>query len=320
MKRLALVTGGAGFIGSHLAAGLLARGYSVRILDDFSSGREGNLESIADRIQIVHGDAADPATVQDAVAGASVVFHEAAQPSVQRSVEDPVGAHRRNLEATLVLLDAARRAGTERFVFAGSSSAYGNDPEVPKQESMRPAPLSPYAAQKMASEHYCRAFAECYGLKTAVLRYFNVYGPRQDPRSPYSGVISLFATTLLAARAPKIYGDGEQTRDFVYVADVVAANLAAAEVAAERLTPGATFNVAGGRAISVNELFRVVRAAVGGAAARIDPQYEPARLGDVRHSVADLARARSVLDYRPSIELERGIAATVDHYRKEIGS
>lgn len=313
MKR-ALVTGGAGFIGSHIVAGLVDAGYAVRVLDDFSSGQERNLAEVASRIEVMRGDCSDRAAATAAVEGVDVVYHEAAQPSVQRSVEDPLAAHRRNLDATLVMLDAARRAKVRRFVYAGSSSAYGNDPVSPKSESQRPQPLSPYAAQKLASEHYCRAFAECYGLETVVLRYFNVYGPRQDPSSPYSGVISLFTTVLLRGEAPRIYGDGEQTRDFVYVQDVVAANLLAALAPVD---PGAVFNIAGGRAIRVNELFRVVRAAVGGAALHLEPHYQPARPGDVRDSVADLTLARTSLRYEPRTKLEQGIAATLAHYRKE---
>lgn len=310
----ALVTGGAGFIGSHIVAGLLARGFQVRVLDDFSSGKDANLAAVRDRIEIVRGDCSNPEVAAAAVAGVEVVYHEAAQPSVQRSVEDPLYAHRRNLDATLVMLDAARRAKVRRLVYAGSSSAYGNDPESPKREAQRPQPLSPYAAQKLASEHYCRAFAECYGLETVVLRYFNVYGPRQDPSSPYSGVISLFTTVLLRGEAPRIYGDGEQTRDFVYVQDVVEANLLAAHAPVD---PGAVFNIAGGRAISVNELFRVVRDAVGGSALALEPIYQPARPGDVRDSVADLTLARTRLRYEPRTKLEQGIAATLAHYRKE---
>jgi UDP-glucose 4-epimerase len=312
--RLAVVTGGAGFIGSHLVEGLLARGYAVRVLDDFSSGKDSNLDGLGDRIEIVRGDCADPETAARAVKQATVVFHEAAQPSVQRSVEDPLQAHHRNLDATLVLLDAARRAGVGRFVYAGSSSAYGNDPEMPKRESMRPSPLSPYAAQKLASEHYCRAFSECYGIDAVVLRYFNVYGPRQDPSSPYSGVISLFVTRLLAGQPVRIYGDGQQTRDFVYVGDIVAANLLAAEADVPR---GAVYNVAGGRAITVNELFRTVREAVGGDALTVHPIHEPPRVGDVRASIADLSLSKSQLGYVPRTTLEQGIRATVDHYRKE---
>lgn len=312
--RLAVVTGGAGFIGSHLVHGLLERGYAVRVLDDFSSGREANLEGILDRIEIVRGDCADPAIAARAVQHATVVFHEAAQPSVQKSVDDPTFAHRRNLDATLCLLEASRRAGVGRFVYAGSSSAYGNDPELPKREAMRPSPLSPYAAQKLASEHYCRAFSECFGIDTVVLRYFNVYGPRQDPSSPYSGVISLFVTRLIAGSPVRIYGDGSQTRDFVYVGDVVAANLLAAEVDVPK---GAVYNVAGGRAITVNELFNTVRSAIGGDALESKPIYEPPRVGDVRASIADLSLSRAQLGFEPRVTLEEGIRATVSHYRKE---
>lgn len=314
MTRRALVTGGAGFIGSHLAEGLLAEGYEVRVLDDLSSGRPENLAAAAGADLRV-GSVGDPAAVRAAMEGVDVVFHEAAIPSVQRSVEDPVASHRVNLDGTLNVLVAARDAGVPRFVFAGSSSAYGDSEELPKVESMLPEPLSPYAAQKLASESYARTFSRCHGIQTVVLRYFNVYGPRQDPSSPYSGVISLFITALLEGRAPRIYGDGEQSRDFVYVADVVRANLAAA--VADVPGGSAVVNVAGGRRISVNELFREIRSAVGGDAGRLEPEYAAARTGDVRHSQADLARARRVLGYAPTVPLSDGIQRTVDYYRKE---
>ncbi len=314
MSRVALVTGGAGFIGSHLAEGLLARGFRVRVLDDLSSGRLENLAPVRERIELIEGDVSRRADVDAAMAGVDVVFHEAAIPSVQRSVEDPAESHRVNLEGTLLALESARKAGVRRFVFAGSSSAYGDSEALPKHEEMRADPLSPYAAQKLASESYCRVFAGCYGLHTVVLRYFNVYGPRQDPSSPYSGVISLFIRALLAKEPPMIYGDGEQTRDFVFVHDVVEANLRAATV---DVKPGAVFNVAGGARVSINELFRTIRAAIGGAGRSIEPRHAPARAGDVRHSLADLSSARSELGFEPSVSLVEGVRRTVDDYLKE---
>lgn len=315
MKRLALVTGGAGFIGSHLVERLLGQGYAVRVLDDLSSGREQNLAAAAGAAELLRGDCRDPAAAAAAVRGADVVFHEAALPSVARSVEDPVGSNRINLDGTLQLLEAARSAGVRRFVFAGSSAAYGNGPESPKRETLPPEPLSPYAAQKVAGEHYCRVFAECYGLHTVVLRYFNVYGPRQDPSSPYSGVISLFMTALLAGNAPRIYGDGGQTRDFVEVGDVALAN----QLAAERdVPPGTVVNVASGRTTSILELFQGVRAAVGGTAEQVEPRFLPARAGDVRHSLADIGRARALLGFAPAVALADGLARTVAYYRKEL--
>ena len=314
MSRRALVTGGAGFIGSHLAEGLVDAGLKVRVLDDFSSGQEQNLAALGDRIELIRGDCADVRVVRDALEDVDLVFHQAALPSVQRSVEDPHRAHRINLDATLILLDEARRAGIERLVCAGSSSVYGDSSELPKCETMRAQPLSPYAVQKLASEAYCQVFAECYRLHTVVLRYFNVYGPRQDPSSPYSGVISLFVTALLDGSASKIYGDGEQTRDFVYVQDVVKANLRAGFA---DVRPGSVVNVSGGRRVSINELYRAIREAVGGAAAGIEPLYRPGRAGDVRDSLADLSEAKSLLGFEPTVSLAEGIGQTVEYYRAQ---
>ncbi|MBI4880106.1 MAG: SDR family oxidoreductase [Planctomycetes bacterium] len=308
MSGLALVTGGAGFIGSHLVEGLLAAGMRVRVLDDFSTGREENLAAAAGRVEVVRGDCCRAEEAQAAVSGAELVFHEAALPSVQRSVEDPFLAQRRNLDATLVMLDAARRAGVRRFIYAGSSSVYGDSAELPRHEGLCPEPLSPYAAQKLAAEHYCRVFAGCYGLHTVVLRYFNVYGPRQDPSSPYSGVISLFIAALLDGRAPFIFGDGRQTRDFVFVGDVVAANLLAAT---RDLPRGSIVNVASGRRSTVLELFDTVQRAVGGGALGIEPLFAAARPGDVRDSLADLTRARDLLGFQPTVSLGEGVRHTV---------
>ncbi|MFH0946776.1 MAG: SDR family oxidoreductase [Planctomycetota bacterium] len=312
MSRLALVTGGAGFIGSHLAGGLLDQGLRVRVLDDLSSGQMENLAGLLGRIEMVRGDCCDPRVVRAALEGVDLVYHQAALPSVQRSVEEPLRAHRINLDASLILLEEARRCGVERLVCAGSSSVYGDSEELPKRESMRPCPLSPYAVQKLSSEAYFQVFCECYGLHTVVLRYFNVYGPRQDPSSPYSGVISLFITALLAHRAPKIYGDGEQTRDFVFVEDVVRANLRAG---LSDVRPGSVVNISGGRRISINELYCSIREAVGGAALGLEPEYEAARSGDVRDSLADLTEARNLLGFEPEVELQQGVKQTVDYYR-----
>jgi UDP-glucose 4-epimerase len=317
MTRHVLVTGGAGFIGSHLVAALLARGDRVRVLDDFSSGKTANLADVVDRVEVMVGDAADRECVLRAVAGVDVVFHEAAIASVQRSVDQPLASHRANLESTVQLLTAAVAARVSRFVFAASSAAYGNDPTLPKHESMLPDPPSPYAAQKLASEHYLAAFAQSFGLHTVALRYFNVYGPRQDPSSPYSGVISRFTATLLEGRRPVIFGDGEQTRDFVFVEDVVRANLLAAE---RDVYKGAVVNVATGRQVSVNRLFETVRDAIGGAALHVEPERRPARAGEVRHSVAEVSRARDWLGFESRIALEDGIRRTVECVRKEVAS
>jgi len=314
MIRRALITGGAGFIGSHLAEGLLGAGLQVRVLDDFSSGRERNLAPIRDRIELIRGDCREVPVVRAALEGVDLVYHQAALPSVQRSVEEPLRAHRINLDATLILLEEARRAEVDRLVFAGSSSVYGDSPELPKRETMALDPRSPYAVQKLASEAYCRVFAECYRLPTVVLRYFNVYGPRQDPSSPYSGVISLFVTALLEGSIPRIHGDGEQTRDFVSVQDVVQANLRAGLA---DVRPGTIVNISGGRRISINELYRTIREAVGGAAAAVEPVYQPARPGDVRHSLADLNEAKSILGFEPGVSLAEGIGDTVEYYRTQ---
>lgn len=314
MSRLALVTGGAGFIGSHLVEGLLAEGYRVRVLDDFSTGHEANLAAVADRIEVLRGCCTDRETVARAMVGVDVVFHEAARASVQHSVDDPTGTHRTNLDATLLMLDAARRESVSRFVFAASSAAYGDAEQSPKTERMPPDPLSPYAVQKLASEAYCRAFARCYGLATVALRYFNVYGPRQDPSSPYSGVISLFITRLLRGEPARIFGDGQQTRDFVYVQDIVRANLAAAS---RDVPPGTVANVGCGRSVTIAALYAAVQSAIGPAAAHLAPIHEPARKGDVRHSAAAIEVAKSTLGYAPSVSLDAGIRRTVDYYRKE---
>ena len=314
MSRLALITGGAGFIGSHLVGGLLEQGLKVRVLDDLSSGQMENLAAHLDRIEMVRGDCCDQRVVRAALEGVSLVYHQAALPSVQRSVEEPLRAHRINLDASLILLEEARKRGVERLVCAGSSSVYGDSEELPKRESMRACPLSPYAVQKLSSEAYFQVFSECYGLHTVVLRYFNVYGPRQDPSSPYSGVISLFVTALAAYRAPKIYGDGEQTRDFVFVEDVVRANLRAG---LSDVRPGSVVNISGGRRVSINELYRSIREAVGGAALELDPYYEPARPGDVRDSLADLTEARKLLGFEPRVALQQGVTQTVEYYRTE---
>lgn len=308
--RAALVTGGAGFIGSHLTDRLLAEGWAVRVLDDFSSGRERNLEQAASRIELLRGDLRDEALVARAVADVEVVFHQAAVPSVPRSVAEPLRTHAVNVTGTLGLLEAARRAGVRRFVFAASSSAYGDTEELPKVESMPAAPLSPYALQKYAGEVYCRLYHDLYGLETVALRYFNIFGPRQDPQSEYAAVIPRFVTACLRGEPPIVFGDGEQTRDFTYVADAVAANLLAAD--APR-APGAVMNVAGGRRVSLNRLLADVLAITG---AKLVARHEAARPGDVRDSLADLGRARDLLEYAPRVELREGLRRTIESFRR----
>ena len=307
--RRALVTGGAGFIGSHLVDGLLAHGWEVRVVDDFSSGREENLRAAGDRIELVRGDLTDPETTARAVAGVEVVFHQGAIPSVPRSVAEPIRTNHANVDGTLRVLESARTAGVRRVVFAASSSAYGDTEVLPKTETMPANPLSPYALQKYAGEVYCRLYHELYGLETVALRYFNVFGPRQDPGSAYAAVVPLFATACLRGESPRIHGDGEQTRDFTYVLDAVDANLAAADAPK---AAGQVINVAGGRRTSLNELLATIQRLAG---SRVVPQHGPPRAGDVRHSLADIGRARELLDWAPRIGLEEGLRHTVDALR-----
>ena len=306
-----LVTGGAGFIGSHLTEELLRRGARVRVVDSLITGRRRNLAHLP-AVEFLEGDLGELAVARAAVQGVDYVLHQAAIPSVPRSVEDPVTSNRANIDATLNVLVAARDARVKRVVYAGSSSAYGNTETLPKTETMAPRPLSPYALQKLVGEQYMQIFTSLYGLETVSIRYFNVFGPRQDPSSPYSGVISLFAKALLDNRAPTIYGDGEQTRDFTYVANVVDGVLRA--VTAPRAA-GAVINVATGSRISLNRLFEVMRDLT---AARVHVTYGPPRAGDVQHSQADIAVARKLLGYEPSVPLEEGLRRTIEWYRSEL--
>jgi nucleoside-diphosphate-sugar epimerase len=303
-----LVTGGAGFIGSHLAEELVRRGERVRVVDNLITGRRHNLAHLP-QVEFVAGDLADIDTARRACDGVDFVLHQAAIPSVPRSVEDPITSNRANIDASLNVLVAARDAGVKRVVYAGSSSAYGNTPALPKVETMATAPLSPYALQKLVAEQYCRMFTALYGLETVTIRYFNVFGPRQDPSSPYSGVISLFISALCEGRRPTIYGDGGQTRDFTYVANVVDGVLRACTA---RGAGGEVINVATGGKISLNELFRAVRDLVK---ADVEPIYEPPRAGDVRDSQADISKARRLLGYEPIVPFEEGLARTVAWYR-----
>jgi UDP-glucose 4-epimerase len=306
MTRLALVTGGAGFIGSHLVDALLAAGWRVRLLDDFSSGREANVAHLNGSAELLRGDLRDRALLARALAGVEVVFHQGAVPSVPRSVAEPERTHSVNATGTLGVLEASRAAGVRRVVFASSSSAYGDTPVLPKVETMPPCPLSPYALQKYAGERYCQLYHRLYGLETVALRYFNVYGPRQNPNSEYAAVIPRFATACLSGEAPVVFGDGEQTRDFTFVADAVAGNLLAAD--APRAA-GEVVNVAGGRRVSLNELLREIRALTG---ASVSARHEAGRPGDVRDSLADLGRARELLGYAPRVDLRTGLAKTIE--------
>jgi nucleoside-diphosphate-sugar epimerase len=308
-----LVTGGAGFIGSHLTEELVRRGHQVRVADNLSTGNRGNLSHIPG-VDFFEGDLADLAFATRATAGIDYVLHQAAIPSVPRSVNDPIASNRANIDATLNVLVAARDAGVKRLVFAGSSSEYGDSPTLPKREDMPSSPLSPYALQKVMGTQYCQMFTRLYGFETVVIRYFNVFGPRQDPGSPYSGVISLFATALIDGRQPIIYGDGEQTRDFTYVANVVDGVLRACEAPK---AAGEAINVACGTRISLNELLRVMNTVVG---TDLQPIYKETRAGDVKDSQADITKARTLLGYSPLVGLEEGLRHTLEWCRSQSGA
>ncbi|HUE17625.1 MAG TPA: SDR family oxidoreductase [Planctomycetaceae bacterium] len=304
-----LVTGGAGFIGSHLATALVERGESVRVFDDLSTGSLANLAHLLPtRVEFVQGDVTNRKQVEQAVRDVDVVFHHAALASVPRSVADPLETHAADTTGTVTLLDACRHAGVRRVVYAASSSCYGNRPEMPKTESHLPQVLSPYAAAKLAGELYCEAFAACYSLETVRLRYFNVFGPRQDPKGPYSAVIPLFAAALLEGRQPTIFGDGSQSRDFTYVENIVQANLLAATAAG---ISGRVYNIACGHSSSVLELLTEICSLLGKP---FDPRFAPPRPGDVEHSSADISAARRELGYVPSVDLHEGLRRTIKWY------
>ena len=311
MSGFALVTGGAGFIGSHIAAALIARGHRVRIADNLSTGSRANL-AVNPAAEFVEGDLADPGFTARAVEGAELVFHQAAIPSVPRSVKDPVASNRANIDATLNVLVAARDAGVRRVVYAGSSSAYGDTPTLPKHEDMPPNPRSPYALQKLVGEQYGQMFTRLYGLETVTIRYFNVFGPRQDPTSAYSGVIAQFARALLENRPPTIYGDGRQTRDFTYIDNVVDGVLRASEADG---ASGEVINVATGHRVSLLELFETMKKVTG---ASVEPVFAEGRAGDVRDSLADISKAKRVLGYAPRVTFEQGLADTIAWYRTSL--
>jgi len=301
-----VVTGGAGFIGSHLVEALLDREYRVRVVDNFATGRPANLAHLAGRFELLEGDVADFEVCRKAVAGADYVIHQAAIPSVPRSVREPLLSHASGPTATLHLLEASRQAGVKRFLFAASSSAYGETEELPKHEAILPQTLSPYAAGKLAGEYYVSVYAKTMGLDGVSLRYFNIFGPRQDPSSPYSGVISLFSQAMSEGRRPTIFGDGMQTRDFTYVSNVVNANLAA--LRSERPLEGIVLNVGTGRRISLLDLVATMNEILG---TQIEPVFQPAREGDVRHSQASLERIHAVLGYQPEVDFEDGLRRTL---------
>ncbi len=306
-----LITGIAGFIGSSLARAVLAQGDQVRGVDNLSTGKLENLDDISGRIDFQRADILDLAAMQTACRGVDYVLHQAAVPSVPRSVLDPMENNRSNLDGTLTLLLAARDAGVKRVVFAASSSVYGDTPVLPKREDMPPRPVSPYAVAKLASEYYMTSFYRCYGLETVCLRYFNIFGPRQDPSSPYSGVLAKFITQMLRGETPTIFGDGKQSRDFTYIDNAVAANLLACHAPAN-LVVGGVFNIATGKRTDLNEAFQILKRLTGFSG---NAEYGPERAGDVKHSLADITRARECLGYAPTVQFEEGLRLTLEWYR-----
>jgi nucleoside-diphosphate-sugar epimerase len=309
-----LVTGAAGFIGRSIAAELLKRGEAVRGIDNLITGKRENLAGIG-AMEFIEGDLADAAACAEACKGVEVVFHEAALASVPRSVADPVSTNVNCVNATLNVLVAARDAGVRRVIYAGSSSAYGDTPTLPKQEDMTPSPISPYAVAKLAGEHYMTSFTRVYGLETVTLRYFNVFGPYQDPMSHYSGVLAIFCRKMLRGEQPTIYGDGEQSRDFTYIDNVVHANLLAAEAPAEKVS-GQMMNAATGSRITLNQTFRILSDLTG---YKGEPAYGPARTGDIKDSLADIEKAKDRLGYQPLVDFREGLRRTVEWYRTSEG-
>ena len=304
-----LVTGGAGFIGSNICRRLVSEGVSVRVLDNLSTGKKSNLADIIGQIEFVEGDMGDEATARDAMDGIDVVLHQGAVPSVPLSVEDPARTHKHCIDATFNMLLAARDTGVKRFVYAASSSAYGDSPTMPKVETMNTNPLSPYAVAKMVGEYYCRVFYDVYGLETISLRYFNVFGPYQDPTSQYAAAIPAFVVSILKEISPTIYGDGLQSRDFTYIDNVVEANLLAAR--AEK-TEGQVVNIACGEVITINAIIDMINEIVG---KDVKAEYAPSRAGDVKHSLADITQAREVIGYEPLVSFKEGLEKAIEWYR-----
>lgn len=305
-----LVTGGAGFIGSHIVRTLISRDKSVRVLDNFITGKRQNLDEVSSNIELVEGDIRSLDTCRQAARGVDCVLHQAALPSVQRSILDPAMTNAINITGTLNMLVAAQEAGVRRFVFASSSSVYGNDKGLPKREGSEGTPLSPYAVSKMAGEHYCRLFHFLHGLGTICLRYFNVFGPRQDPHSQYSAAIPLFVTKIMKGESPVVFGDGEQSRDFTYVDNVVAANILASEAPE---VSGETVNIACGERLSVNSLLELINAALGTEVPAIHAASKP---GDILHSIADISKARKILGYAPMVSHREGLERTIAWYKR----
>jgi nucleoside-diphosphate-sugar epimerase len=309
---LYLITGIGGFIGSSLARALLAKNEQVRGVDNFATGKRENLQEILSRIDFREADILDLDAMHKASAGVDFVLHQAAIPSVPKSVLDPVGSNQANVDGTVNVLVAARDAKVKRVVYAASSSAYGDTPTLPKHEAMTPDPISPYAVAKLASERYMISFFRCYRLETVSLRYFNIFGPHQDPSSQYSGVLAKFITQMLRGEQPSIYGDGEQSRDFTYIDNAVEANLLACHAPASQ-TAGKVFNVATGRRVTLNETFELLR---GMTSYKGQPNYGPERGGDIKHSLADISQAEKYLGYKPKVDFEEGLRRTVEWYRK----
>jgi len=307
-----LVTGGAGFIGSHLVERLVGDGHAVRVLDNFSTGKRANIEPFLSQIELIEGDLRNPEDCRKACADIEIVFHEGAVPSVPKSVADPLTSHQANVDGTFNLLVAARDAKCRRVIFAASSSAYGDQPELPKKETACPAPLSPYAVAKLTGEYYLSTFYHCYGLETLSLRYFNVFGPRQDPASQYAAAIPAFVSAILHDEPPTIFGDGEQTRDFTYIANVVHANMLAAQ--APR-TEGQVVNIACGERVSVNQIIRRINELLG---KNVQPNHVAERPGDVKHSLAAIDRAREVIGYEPVVQFDEGLQLAIDWYRQNL--
>ena len=307
-----LVTGGAGFIGSNICRKLVSQGRFVRVVDNLLTGKKSNLASILDKIDFMEADMGDERVARSAMKDIDVVLHEGALPSVPRSVDDPAATHRHCVDATFTLLLAARDARVKRFVYASSSSAYGDTPTLPKVETMMPAPLSPYAAAKLVGEYYCSVFYKVYGLQTISLRYFNVFGPNQDPTSQYAAAIPAFVTSILKDKPPTIYGDGEQSRDFTYVDNVVDANLLAARA---KQTEGEVINIACGEAVTVNEIIDMINELLG---KNVKPTYTAPRPGDIKHSLADITLAKKLIAFKPEISFRQGLEKAIDWYRKNL--
>ncbi len=307
-----LVTGGAGFIGSNICKEIISQGCTVRVVDNLLTGKKSNLASIIDKIDFIQADMGDAEVARSAMKDIDVVLHEGALPSVPLSVDDPASTHQHCVDATFTLLMAARDAGVKRFVYAASSSAYGDTPTSPKVETMKPMPLSPYAVAKLVGEYYCSVFYQVFGLETISLRYFNVFGPQQDPKSQYAAAVPAFVTSILKDKPPTIYGDGEQSRDFTYIENVVQANLLAARA---KQTKGEVINIACGSAVTVNEIIAMINKTAG---KNVKPNYTDSRPGDVKHSLADISLAQKIIGFKPKVSFEQGLQRAIDWYRENL--